>query len=295
MPTPDVQKAPAILNDSAVERILSGVNTEVKCLALGALPDETPVHLNDVHNTLAVESRGNAFYNLTRDALGRVLTRMPDNLVEFEQTAQGRIYTRTAAGRLAASVGGHLLRLSAVSKVPTRVLVGEHSPSRSVNSVERTTGSIRGRLIVYRGLRSLDVGEWRSGSELVAGFATEGLSRAAAYNHLSDLHERRLVEMTERTPGTQAASKPMNYRVKPTKGGMPMPPTQIVGRYLRIVDRLTTVDSVAYRRGLEEMDSIVHDELLVPFLVRRSFTASGHTDKVVQRVNGKGPRKQTQA
>jgi len=294
MLTPDQTGGFPPLDIYRVTRVLAGVNTELKSLALATLSDgmsdpldeQIPMHEDEVYSALAIEAGGNSpARKLTRSAIGELLVNMPNGLVEVDRVEDGRLFARTQSGGLATAVGGHLLTLSIDSGVPTRTLVGEHLPSRKVSKVDNTVDSLEGRLIVLSGLSNSAAHEWRSTTELIREFETYGLSRPAAYSHLKTLWLKGIIECEERDSTKKGAFRPKDYRLKQKNGAFP--PTDLVQKYLEIVSRFAILDPVFVAEGLQMSEDISHNRNQVPALVERSYSSSGHTGKTFKRVKGR--------
>jgi len=266
-----------------VTGFLGVTNNELKCLTLAALSTNVPVPESDVFNTIMIESGGMPVEPLTKSAFGLVVERMPDQAVITEAHDKGeRTFTRTETGELATALGGHLLNLSKVSSISTRVILGEHSPARPLTNGRETIDSFEARLIVLHGLFTMALGRWQRSGSLYDMLEENGLDRRAASSHIRQLVDSKLVE--RRTRPNPRGGSIFENRLAPTNEFFGAP--ELVRRFLTIIGRFAVLDPTFIGEGLEYADDIVHDRVYVPGLVQRTVFRSSHYGKAYSRSNG---------
>jgi DNA-binding transcriptional ArsR family regulator len=282
---------PQPLPIETVVPFLGATNYELRSLSLGTVLDEDPLREDEIYQRM-VAAEADRFYDLKRCAVKNTLVNLPPGLVDIERLHDGRGIQAelTDAGVMAASLGGHLLKLSVISGRSTRVIAGERSPSRSVAGVAATLDSIEGRLAVLTSLHTQAAEEFVPTMAVIEQSMGYGLSRPASYNHLDALREKGIIESREQENGKKGAFTPLEIRLKHTLGEDDLiPPAETVKEFLTVVGRFAIVDPKFYAEGLNYVQVIRSDPELVPYLIERSYRETRHTSKTFDRVKGRKP------
>ncbi len=275
------------LNDAAMSTLLGEVNTEARCAVLLATPDElTPVQT--VREDL--RARG-AFTHVPRDRFninGLVNSFSPALITKSSDPMDGSAWVQrttvnptseqasttqqssdeplVGVGRFAAAMSGALLAFSAEHDIALRHILGEKRSAR-----KNGLSSIQVRVGVLATIATLaQSGKTFNGSEVAERTRQLGLAERPVRAHLSDLVQYGLLRRDEKR-------HPKIYDTVDSQNGTNSYET--IMDLLLIVAKFALGSSHAESQGLEKGQRILDNPALLPRLIHRSYSASGHTGK----------------
>ncbi|HUD10204.1 MAG TPA: hypothetical protein VMR28_00860 [Candidatus Saccharimonadales bacterium] len=250
---------------------------ELNCLALAGLRVGIPTTESELHHEIMVDAKGMPSRRFPPSEFGVRVERMPSSAVVTERAPEGgRRFIKTETGELATALAGHLLNLSKITSVPTKVILGTYSPKKKekISGKERLN-SFEARLIVLHGLYTTARDQWQKSNTLYETLQSNGVKRRVADKHMRSLRHNHLVER-EKLHNPRGGDTFKN-RIRETNGFIS--PAELIGDFLTIVGRFAILDPTFIREGLEYADDIVHDDRWVPGLVQRAIHKSDHFGK----------------
>jgi hypothetical protein len=269
------------LDVATVTTFVAGVNTEFKCSIMEALMSRFGLPMTErqvFEASLLPSADPLPNRKLQSNNVATAIMKFPAGLVEIGQspTSKERDYTLTQAGMLSAAIGGHLMRLSAVSNKPIRQITGEYTGNAGVLSY---VGSLEARLIALSGLMTHALHQWKPSTFLYREFAKFGLSKQAAAAHLSRIHEAGLSDTTKIANDEGKIER--IHRIRPGNlnkhHSVESRPANIIHEYLSVIGQFAMMDVDFLNEGIYLLKSICQDDKTMSFMITRSFVSTAHT------------------
>lgn len=184
---------------------------------------------------------------------------------------EGRLLIRrTPYGTRIKALGGHLLKLSVDSSIPTRRLVSEAIIARD-DKGNVTDNPVYTRIgVLDYLLAEASNDSWQASLDIAGSLSIQPW---VVKNHLDRLTKTKLVEKKTQTNGRKVAY----YRL--AEPNSLRDPVEVTSRYLTIIKRFAAGDPKAADEGDRYNYEIVGNERLVPILIQRSLESSPHTGK----------------
>jgi hypothetical protein len=252
---------------------LAITNSELRCLALGALSLNRFVPGEDAYNQIMLEANGqSAPAKIDLMDFNSMVEKTLKEGVETDRDDSGkRIFKKTLPGEGYNILGGHRLNLSVISNIPTIALLGEHTVPRRLGNNGESIDSFEARLVVLEALHTLSSSRWRRTGDLYDRVGENGVSKRVALSHLDQLEEFRLVE--HRARPNPKGGRIFEHRV--VQSGYFRPP-ELIEKALTIIRRFAIFDRDFIEEGLDHSERILKSKEHVPGLVQRAIYNDSH-------------------
>ena len=265
------------LDDWTISEIVGEFNTEAKCAALLAVPEDgTLVSMAQVRENLDAFG-GFDFENPDRFNVLGILKETRDRFVSLHRDPAGPNNRNTywvgmrdtELGSFGRSVAGNLLYFSLANNMPLRKILGERRRSPDGTKAD----AIETRLAVLA---------------VLAYKHTEASGKSFAYDEVEDqiadqftispvAIKKHLAKL--RKAGLVSEARQGNNRLELPKLPDGRESIEIIMNLLRLVGGTATGLSTTYHQGIEKGREIMTDAGVLPLLIRRSYASSTHTGK----------------
>lgn len=247
---------------------LDSTNTELRCLALTAIPNDD-IRLGQEAHHMVFPEEGPP---VSVTDFNSMLARSMGKLVIMSNNELGqRQFTKKRAGIVATALGGHRLQLSIDLNVPTMALMGTHRPERLTSTGAIGQDSFADRLSLLKVLAQPHAKHWQSTPDIYDQVFYRGVSKRTLQNHLAKLTTAKILdwrEMEYRHSGRiyEYRLSKNNYYDRYT----------LLSQFLDIIDRFATLGPDFLTNGLKKADTILNDRRYVGGLVRRALVTDAN-------------------
>lgn len=254
------------------------VNTEYRCLVLGALDETRRQTQDEVHDRIMTACGGATKDKLSPYNIGNTFRdRVPDVLVQTFPIAGTQHYEykkRPELARLITGWAGQHLKFAEDTALPLRSVLGE-----SVKNPRCADGpqSIEVRLGVLACASKLASLRWCTGPELVNECEDLGYNGLTVEGHLKKLTNAGIME--KRGGGGGGRSHVKEFRLAQTNGSIN--PSAEIKRFLGITARLAILDEATIDEGNELMEEYLSGKKTdtVTHLLHRTWASTGKSGK----------------
>lgn len=266
------------LHKLGLQEDLRGVNTELRCFILGALPLDRALTTGEISERIRTEVNGSCMNpNVDSHHLGRMAAYMPDEHIEVvkDPDTNRLMITKTERGEAAAGLGGAIMRACVDRNIPILRLIGKTNNKNGDSA--SATESVNSRLAILSILYEKAWGKWVASDELIETGAELGQSDNTVAKQLASLADSGIIEKTSDDRKVKRNGHWQNrFRIPLPESDDGASPGLAIENYLEVVANFAVGNERVLQAGRSYLDLLMTDHARMPYLVRRACLSSGH-------------------